>query len=831
MMRGLLLFYLFTITLFAMQIDIPMLENIIKNDSEAYKERLILAKYYETKGDDTKAISLVNEALSIKPKDKSALNLKKILRRKEEIKTIFKEASIDMPVDREKAQEKLQTYYENNNYQFYSNLYQALIESKIDIDDSFHIKAAYIYLWDGRYTQAKKSLRYVKQKNNIDKAKIKADICYFQGDYICAIHLYEKLYNSSYDLDYALKLINSYIFVGKTEKAQRLYTFLARRYPDSRELQKLGEKLDDIKIRYISKVKNDYEKTPNYKTLENYVSVLSTLGRTDEILELLKEHNKKMPSSESLLLEAKYLTWSDHSTEALKVLQSEALASDLDAKLMLGKIYSWDHKFEEAKRYLDEVLLHSQDANLRFEAKKALAYIDMWEKRKRVAEKKFEELLKIRPKDKEIKEALMELKNDYSGLIEIYKQRVGSNANSNDVKRLADLYMGNKEPLKAIKYLKQYIKQNPEDLESMKTLALLLIDNKEYYQGFGYLEYYAVQKHDAASRILLAKYYYWNGFAKEAIDVLSKLLEEEPQNREALELKAKILKISPRFTTSNSGATIGMYYDELGKTQLKIADSLYFNAHYEASLMYYENYIKNHPTDAKARLRYAYALEYSQWYGKAEGEFALLLWVNDGDEIKYHYAFNMMKNGKYKEAKKELLALKKQIYKKASPNIEKFIEEWKRDWESQNYTKYIRHYSKKFTDNETWAFRKQRLFSTLKYIAIGVYDPVYKEIDKNHYKVRFFQEYATNERSDKGYKTLEILCSDDEKECKILNEEWRAGKYHKERSLEKYIDNVLKEIKRLESSSRPLAMKKMSRYSKKKILFYCVNQRNIMIST
>jgi tetratricopeptide (TPR) repeat protein len=833
MIFKILLFSFLSLQVMGMDIDVSTLQEIISNDSKAYKERLILAKYYEKQGNNLKAELLAKEVLKIKPKDKEAKKLLYKIKRKKEIDRVFRDASLSKPIDSLEAQKRLQSYYDESNYQFYSNLYQALVESNVALSDPYHIKAAYIYLWDAQYKEANKALRRLKEKNSLDAAKIKSDICYYEGKYSCAAQLYEKLYNASYELDYAIKLLNSYIYLGETQKAQRFYNFLIRKYPSSKKLNDIGKKLDSIRDKYLLDRKKAYEEDPNDITLENYAAALNALGKVDENLALLKAHNEKMATPKSLLLEAKYLTWADHSNEALNVLKSRALKSDLDAKLLLGKIYAWEQQFDEAKKYLDEVIAKTKNKTTLYEAKKMHAYVDMWEKKRDLAKKNFEALLKENPQDNEIKEALMELNNDYAGLIKIYKKRLAKSGSLADEKRLADLYIGNKEPKKAIEYLKKYVQSNPDDLEAMKSLALLLIDNKEYYEGFGYLEYYAAQKHDSKSEILLAKYYYWNGFSKEAIDVLNRLLEKDYQNKEALELKAKILKIAPRFTTSNSGATIGMYYDELGKKDLEIADALYFNSHYEAALMYYENYLKNHPDDHKVRMRYAFALENARWYGKAEGEFSLLRWSNDSNEIRYHYAYNLMKNGKYKKARKELLELKKSVYKKITPQLDAFLKKWEKDWESQNYERYAQNYDSSFRNNELWAFRKQQLFSQLKYIAVSIYDPIYRELKNGHYQIRFFQDYATDKRSDKGYKTLEISCDNNVTQCVITHEEWQAGKYKKENSFSPYIDNALKELDRLEKSPKPLTNRRSYKVpwmsSKKKTLLLSSKRNDIMI--
>ena len=414
----------------------------------------------------------------------------------------------------------------------------------------------------------------------------------------------------------------------------------------------------------------------------------------------------------------------------------------------------------------------------------------------------------------------MELNHDYKGLIKIYKGRTSLS----DTKRLAELYELNKQPSMARKSFKEYLSRKPTDLEATKSLALLLIENKEYYQGFGYLEYYAAQKQTVKSTILLAKNYYWQGFAKEALDVLEKLLQKEPKNEEALKLKAKILKVAPRFTTSNSGATTATYFDDLGKKQLFLADTLYFNTHYKASLEYYKNYLRLHPNDHDARYRYAFSLENSKKYGEAEGEFSLIFWTKDSDELRYHYAYNMMKNQKLKESKKLLLKLKDGVYKKLDINMSKFLDSWKISWESLKFQKYASHYSKMFLEDEMWSYRKQEKFSRVNYISVGIYEPIYKKIGKNSYRIKFYQEYSSNKNSDKGYKTLEVKCAVNETECQITKEEWNEGVYKKELLLMPYIDKSLKENSYLQA--HPLAFN-----SKKKSLYLRVNQQSTTIFT
>jgi len=787
-------------SLHAIALDIPTLENIVQNNPQVVKERILLAKYYQKKGNNLKALEYLDEVLVQEPKNDTAKYLKAYIQKKMQDREVLREVSPHDSVEQKPIEKKLQDFYDVKNYKGYTRLYEAYVNNNKVLRDTYHVKAAYIYLWGENYKQSKKALNRLKQEKNLDAAKIRADICFYTGKYTCAERLYQQLYTSSYDLKYAIKLIQCNIYLGRLANAQELYNSLYNKYPRNKDLIRLKKKLVKLKSSYLIERKKEFEENENDSSLENYVSALYAEENIEETFNVLQSYNDKRASEKSLLLEAKYRTWNNENTKALKILQNDFLRDNLEAKLMLGKIYSWDHKFEKGKKALNEVIKYSHSPKIVYEAKKAKAFLLMWAKEDVAAKKLFLELSKEKPGQRDVQEALLELNHNYKALILLYKAKVKNIQKSSDIKRLAELYNLTKNKKQAIKYLKSYVDTNPVDLEATKTLALLLIENKDYYQGFGYLEFYAAKKEDVKSAILLAQNYYWNGFSKEALDVLDRLLKKKPENLEALKLKATILKISPRFTTSNSGATIGMYFDTLGSKQLEIADSLYFNGHYKATLMYYENYLQNNPQNHKVRYRYAFALENSGEYGKAEGEFALIRWNIDSDEVKYHYAYNMMRNKKYTEAKKLFVELENNAYRKITPELNLFLQSWKKDWESLKYDKYARNYAKKFTKSTHWAYKKQSIFSSVSFIAVGIYDPVYKNVaeSNNTYQIHFFQEYATNKKKDSGYKTLKVVCNQTQKECKIIKESWRRGKYKKAYILNPFIKDNIKEIENLQ---------------------------------
>jgi len=788
-----LILLLLTIYTQAIDLDAKVLQKIVDDNPQAVKEKVLLAKYYMQHGNDLKAMALVNSALKQDKNNKYAKNMRQSLVVKEENKNFFRTLHLTYPIKSKDAEVYLKTQYTKNNYKLFAKAYQAFVNEKVLLEDIYYINAAYIYLWDGKYVLSKEALDHVKQKNNLEKTKIEADICYYTGKYSCAIILFEKLYSLNKDIETGIKLVYSYYYMGELDKAKRLYTELFEREPKNSALKKVSKQFTKLDKKREILAKEKYEKLRDIASLRDYCSILYGLNKKKETLNLLKIHNKQYATNTSYLLEATYLSWTNHFKDAMTILKPLVVKNNLDAILLAGKIASWEGNFVQAKKYLNNAVQLGKDKKFIYESKKALAFVYKWEKENEKAKKLFLELLKEDKNDNEVVEAIMELNGDYKSLIKIYKNKASGAGN---VKRLSELYFHNGEQDKAIEALKVYLKDKPHDLEATKSLALMLIDKKEFYSGFGNLEYYAAQKNDQNSSMLLAQQYYWRGFSKEAVDVLDTLLSKYPKNKEAQELRAKILKVSPRFTTSNSGATVNDYFQTVGLKQLEIADALYFNGHHGASLMYYENYLSEEPDNHNVRLRYAFALENAGQYAKAEGEFALMLWNNDTDEINYHYGYNLMMNHKLDKAEKVFRKLKQNILNPIEPKLNTFVQDWKKAWESKEFSKYAKFYSENIRDDEMWALSKQQKFNDVTFISVGLYDIVSKKTKTdNRYIVKFYEEITTNKGTKKGNTVLEIVCNTNKTECQIDKESFIKGTYSKFVSLEPILNQRLKDIK------------------------------------
>ena len=798
MLKILYLMFIVTVFTVGIEIDFGVLQEIVNENPHALKEKVLLAKHYIKKGNVLKARVLIDSVLEEDKNNTTANVLDKYLKTKEKNRTLFRKLHIPYPVKSQKAENFLKNSYDDNNSKLYKQAYRAFVDENVILKDDCHIKASYLYMQDGNYILSKRALNSLKHKGNLDKTKIEADICYKTKKYVCAVKFLKKLYNTNKNIDTGLKLLDSYYNIGNINKAKKLYAKLYIKMPKNKTLKDFKNKIATTDEKHKTLARKKYEKSKDANSLREYCDVLYASGEKEEALNVLQKYNKSSATDETLLLEAKYLSWMQKLDKSLHILSPLIDKNIMTAKLLAGQILSWKGELEKSKEYLKEVVKTTKDKELLYEGSKALAFAYKWSNDNEKAKKLFLVLKKEKKEDKEVKEALMELGGDYKSLIKIYKDKPLDREN---MKRLSDFYFHNNQKDLAIDVLKSYLKKNPKDLETTKNLALMLIDKKDYYNGFANLEYYTAQKNDENSSLLLAKQYYWSGFTKEAIDILNSLINAHPNNKDAINLRAEIFKVSPRFTTSNSNATVGDYFNSIGIKQLKIADTLYFNAHYASSLMYYENYISKNPDNYDVRLRYAFALEKSGKFPKAEGEFMLMLMKRDSDEIKYHYAYNLMMNGKLSQAEKAFHKLKKEEYKPISTKLQNFLNRWKKAWQTKNFSKYEKYYTKNITDNGLWRKNIQHNFSYTSAISVKFRDIVYKKSkDASKYLVKFYEEVSTNKGVKKGNSILEIVCDNQQRECQIDKENFSMGEYVKFSSLKKVINQHLKDIKLFRSN-------------------------------
>jgi tetratricopeptide (TPR) repeat protein len=522
----------------------------------------------------------------------------------------------------------------------------------------------------------------------------------------------------------------------------------------------------------------------------------------------VKSYIKNNPNDDKAkIFLAQLLSWSGNDKEALKFLTEFENSNNYQAKLLLGKILAWQGNYEKAIPFLSDVYLHGNKSQ-KYQAQKTLAFIALWQDKKEKAKKIFEKLLKENPKDQDVQEALMVIEGNVRPLIKKYEKLLSKNPNNAEyILKLADYYYILKNYKKAAYYYEKYLQIHPDKIDIYKTLGDIYLQLKNYYKGFGDWEYYANYKNTKEAYLELAKRYYWNGFNKEALNVLNQLLRKYPNYEDAIILKAKILKVNPRFVNANSATTIKDYFDTKSQKILALGDRAYFAGLYKTAIDYYKEYLFLKPDDYQVMEKYAYALEYANEPAKAAGEFYLLMWWKKTPIIQYHYAYNLQRAGKIQKAEKIYKELLKEIPKPLPKFLKNFLDNWKKAWESMDFKKYASFYDEKTRNDLYWRLRKQSIFNRSSFISVGIYDPVLLSSKNHTYTIKFFQVYASKIEKDKGYKTLVVKCDANDTNCKIIKETWKPGKYvpyNPENSLEKYIKQNLSLIEKNKYSLVPM---------------------------
>ncbi|WP_457563352.1 tetratricopeptide repeat protein [Caminibacter pacificus] len=770
------------------QVDYQALQKSVEQNPQDVKNRLVLASYYLKTLQVKKAKKLLSEILKIDPNNKKAKELLynlKLLKNATEYKKFFSTPNkyISLLYDK-KDYKNLMNFFE---YYTRLNGYKKLSDDSI-------FKAARVFMWEGKYQKSLNALKHAKNKKSLDYYEIIAYDLYYLGDPKAEKYL-KILYNSTGNIEYAKTLLDFYLINRDIPNAKKLLLSLSHATKNKKLIEKYKKKIAQIESEYINDLYQEYKNNPTFTNLKKLVLALYDTNK-EKAYSLLQEYIKNNPAdNQAKIFFAQILTWDGDTNHALKYLKE--FHNNVEAKLLIGKILAWQGNYDKAAIYLSDVYDHGNPKE-KYEALKMLGFIAMWKNDNLKAKEIFKRLLKQNPNDEEVKEALMILNGNIKPVIAKYEKLLKREPdNAEYILKLADLYYMDKNYQKSAYYYEKYLKYHPEKIEVYKTLGDIYLELKNYYKGFGDWEYYANYKNTKEAYLELAQRYYWNGFNKEALKVLDELLKQYPDFKEAAILKAKILKINPRFVDSSSAATIDEYYNNRAQKLLVYGDRAYFNNLFATAKNYYHEYLSINPDNYEVREKYAYTLEKTGDYANAAGEFFLLMWNKKTPLIEYHYAYNLQKSGKLQEAKKIYKKLLNTLPKPLPANIEQFLQEWKKAWESMDFNKYAKFYDKKISNNVYWRLRKENIFKNAGFISVGIYSPLLIKKEGDVYVVKFYQVYASQKRKDKGYKTIWIKCKNDK--CKIIKEKWQAGEYtpyNPTNSLEKYIKENLNKIKK-----------------------------------
>jgi len=786
MTKRLSFIFLIVTSLFAIDIDVnDLIQKIKKHPNDIYN-RLILAKYFINKNQFEFAKIYLKDVLKLDPKNKNAKMLLNQIKYKKILEKINNEyGDLNKYID---------YLYQNQKYDDLIKFYTSFPNLNYNKDSA--IKIARVAMWKGKYDLSLNLLNKLKNQKDLDIYEIKAYDYLYKGDIKKANYYFKTLFYATGNKDYATKAVDTSIQLGDLKSAQKIL-YSIKHSLKKEEFEKLELKIKKLLNNEINLLKEDYQNSPDFENLKKLAIAQFQINH-QKAIELVKEYIQKNPTNPNAkIFLAQLLSWDGNLKEAQKYLNDLINTDNYEAKLLYGKILAWNGIYEKGLIYLTDVY-ENGNSKQKYEALKNIGLIKLWEGKNKEAKKIFEKLIKINPKDAEVKESLMIINGNIKPLIKKYSKLYSKNPdNAEIILKLADLYYMDNQLQKSAYLYEQYLKIHPEKIETYKILGDIYLSLKQFYKGFGYWEYYAAYKNSKETYLELAKRYYWNGFNKQALEILDKIIKKHPKYKPALELKAKILKINPRYVLDQTQNQIGDYFNNKSKELLVYGDRSYFNELYANAAKYYKEYLFLNPNDNNVRERYAFALENSKNYADAAGEFFNLLWYKNTPLIKYNYAYCLQKSGKTQKALKIYKELLNTLPKPLPAELQNFLNKWKKAWESMDFDKYASFYDKKISNNLYWRLKKQNIFKKAYFISVGIYDPILLEKQGNIYKVRFYQVYASKLKKDKGYKTLWIICNNEN--CKIIKETWSAGKYtpyNPNNSLKKYILQNIKEIKK-----------------------------------
>ena len=296
------------------------------------------------------------------------------------------------------------------------------------------------------------------------------------------------------------------------------------------------------------------------------------------------------------------------------------------------------------------------------------------------------------------------------------------------------------------------------------------------------LFYQAAIKGDAKQKYIakkaIANIYLQKSQFQKAREILLSLLKEYPNDiylKEDLQLANKNFDILiNRYKNYLYEYPNSIYYN------LRLAYIYKIKGDIDNAIFYYKRALKLSPNSADIYKNLGEL--YLKKGDKEKALYYLKIWtkINNTKEAKEYLNNILNQNNKTYETSQTL-----------PPLIDKFLNAWKRAWESRDIDVYSLFYDPQYYSNR-WKRRKASIFRRAGYIKVQIIDPQIIYHKNNIYKVKFFQIYKNNHHKDKGYKTLTLKCNN--RFCQIIRERWRRGEYKKRNSVIKTASKKLNSI-------------------------------------
>jgi len=413
------------------------------------------------------------------------------------------------------------------------------------------------------------------------------------------------------------------------KRALGYYRSIIKTYPDQKTLLARLIELDDTKT-----LTTLFYKSPRDRELSNILSS-SHISKNELIKaeKILKRHLKSDPYDlDSKISLARVLSWQGKYPEALDVyhelLKTKRLRKRKDLKIEEAKIFAWNRQYDISERRLNAILQDDPDNS---EVLTELARIYNWKGDKEKEIKTYDRIIKANPVNIQARRMKEEAINHPSYKIHKLEKQLKTDPNNTSlIKNIANLYEQTGDYEKSLFYTNKLLEKNPKDKALQTKAEQLKIKSTKTSK-------YAIKTHKSEisqkpfsrePRKRYISYLISKDKLDEAIDQMQQYLLIYPEDNEMRHQLALAYSWQSRYTeSSNEFETLLLQNPANIHYKLSLARILSWEGekNYSESLKLSSDVIKLDPNKSEAYLIRGNIYNWTSNYNKALRDYKEVL--------------------------------------------------------------------------------------------------------------------------------------------------------------------------------------------------------------
>lgn len=501
----------------AIEVDVDYLRKALQHDRTNVPYRIILAKYYIQEGDYLHAARYLSEAKRLAPDNQPAQRLQKQLQRLTALQRTLPGIRLNNPFALEKA---LLHYTQKGQCQKFLDIYHQIEAANLPLTQNSKLDAALCYAKTGAFKQARLLLKHNDFPVSDKLLSLKSMLALSQND---------------------------------LQKANLYLARLQKSYPHSDQIPYLKQKVQAFTETRASQIRKKAFTGNSLQALQEYTYLLSKANRNEEAITATEQFVRQHPTNtEAKILLAKLYYWNGKLDKAFHTLYPIRLTSFETKKLYANILYE-RHDYKHALYYLPTLAEKEPDPDQRYNLLKRTAFSYAYLKQEEKAKRRFKELLKKHPQDKEIRTFQAQYRNELllQKAIKAYREKHFDQALSHYItyyqenqdpkiaKEIAEIYYFQKRYQEAFPWFRRYLAHTPSDILVRFHYASALEKEKRYKEAIPHLQsviresegelHYLAQYHLAYALMQLQTDEAWLQ-ARGSLSKLSAELAQTPKN-------------------------------------------------------------------------------------------------------------------------------------------------------------------------------------------------------------------------------------------------------------------------------------------------------------